>query len=80
MPRRIKDAKNHAFHEHITNNTAQETWAGIATRFGLDGAGIESRWEARFSAPLQTGPGAHPAPYTNGYRVFLGGKAARAWR
>jgi hypothetical protein len=23
--------------------------------------GIESRWGARFSAPVQTGPGAHPA-------------------
>jgi len=33
---------------------------GIATRYGLDGPGIESRWVARFSAPVQTGPGAHP--------------------
>ena len=39
---------------------------GIATRYGLDGQGIESRWEARFSAPVQTGPGAHPASYTMG--------------
>ena len=38
----------------------------IATRYGLDGLGIESRWEARFSAPVQTGPGAHPASYTMG--------------
>ena len=35
---------------------------------------------ARFSAPVQTVPGAHPASYTNGYRVFPGGKAAGAWR
>jgi hypothetical protein len=34
---------------------------GIATGYGLDGPGIESRWETRFSAPVQTGPGAHPA-------------------
>jgi hypothetical protein len=33
----------------------------MATRYGLDGPGIESRWGARFSAPVQTGPGAHPA-------------------
>jgi hypothetical protein len=26
--------------------------------------GIESRWGARFSAPVQAGPGAHPAFYT----------------
>jgi hypothetical protein len=34
---------------------------GIATRYGLDGPGIESRWQARFSAAVQTGLGAHPA-------------------
>ena len=39
---------------------------GIATRYGLDGRGIESRWVARFSAPVQTGPGAHSASYTMG--------------
>jgi hypothetical protein len=40
---------------------------GIATRYGLDGPGFESRGggeRARFSAPVQTGPGAHPASYT----------------
>jgi hypothetical protein len=37
---------------------------GIATRYRLDGPGIESGWEARFSAPVQTGPCTHPAPYT----------------
>jgi hypothetical protein len=36
---------------------------GIAIRYGLDGTGIESRWEVRFSATVQTGPGAHPASY-----------------
>ena len=37
---------------------------GIATRYKLDGPGIESRWEARFFGPVQTGPGAHLATYT----------------
>ena len=37
---------------------------GIATGYGLDGQGIESRWGARFSAPVQTGRGAHPASCT----------------
>ena len=45
---------------------------GIATGHGLDGPGIECRWGARFSAPVQTGPGAHLL--YNGYRVFPGGK------
>ena len=37
---------------------------GIANGYGLDGPRIESRWEARFSAPVQTGPGANPASCT----------------
>ena len=44
---------------------------GIAIRCGLDGPGIESRWRARFSAPVLTGPGAHPAPNTMGTESFL---------
>jgi hypothetical protein len=43
---------------------------GTALRYGLDGLGIESRWGARFLAPVQTGPGAHPASYTVGTGSF----------
>ena len=32
---------------------------------------------ARFSAPVQTGPGAHPAPCTMGTRSFPGAKSGR---
>ena len=39
---------------------------GITIRYGLDGPGIESRWEARFSPPVQSVHGAHPASYTMG--------------
>ena len=46
----------------------------IATGYGLDGPGIESRWGARFSAPVQTGPGAHPASCTMGTGSFPGVK------
>ena len=35
---------------------------------------------ARFSAPLKTGPGAHPASYIRVSNLFSGGKAAGAWR
>ena len=45
---------------------------GIATGYGLDGPGFESRWEARLSAPVQTGPGAHPASCTMGTGSFPG--------
>ena len=39
---------------------------GIATRYELHGPGIETRWEARFSAPVHTSPGAHPSSCTMG--------------
>jgi hypothetical protein len=44
----------------------------IATRYGLDDPGIESRWEARFSAPTQP-----PIQLVWG---SSDGKAAGAWR
>ena len=43
---------------------------GIATDYGLDGPGIESRWEARFSARPDRAWGL----IYNGYWVFPGGK------
>ena len=48
----------------------RDSSVGIATRYGLDGPGIESRWGARFSAPVRTGPGAYPASYTMGSGPF----------
>jgi hypothetical protein len=42
----------------------------IATGYGLDGPGVDSRWEARYSAPVQTGPGVHPASCTMGTGSF----------
>jgi hypothetical protein len=44
---------------------------GIATGYGLVCSGIEFLWEARFSAPVQAGPGAHPASCTMGTESFL---------
>ena len=47
----------------------RDTSVGIASRYGLDSTGIESRWGARFSPPV---PGAHPASYAMGTGSFLG--------
>jgi hypothetical protein len=52
----------------------RDSSVGIATRYGLDGPGIEYRCRARFSAPVQIGPGAHPASYTMGTGSFPGVK------
>ena len=49
---------------------------GIATDYGLDGPGIESRWGRDFP-PVQTGPGAHPASCTMGTGSFPGVKYGR---
>jgi hypothetical protein len=43
-----------------------------ANRYGLDGPVVQSRWGARFSAPVQTGPEAYPAYYTMGTGSFPG--------
>jgi hypothetical protein len=52
---------------------------GTATRYGLDGPGIESRWGRDFAHSSR------PVLWTHsllciGYRAFPGGKAAGAWR
>ena len=58
---------------HIVNNTyiflnivVRDSSVGIVTRYGLDGPVEES-----FSAPVQTGLGAHPVSYTMGTGSFL---------
>jgi hypothetical protein len=50
----------------------RDSSVGIATGYGLYGPGIESWWRARFSAPVQTGPGAYPATNTMGTGSFPG--------
>jgi hypothetical protein len=58
----------------IINVVVRDSSFGIATHYGLDGPGIEFLWEARFFAPVQTGPGAYPASYTMGTGSFPGVK------
>jgi hypothetical protein len=52
---------------------------GIETENRLNGSGIKSRWGARISALVQTGPGAHPDSCTMGARSFMVVEAATAW-
>jgi hypothetical protein len=47
------------------------------TGYRLDGLGIESRWMARFSAPFQTGPGAHQVSCTISTGSFQGVNSGR---
>jgi len=56
----------------------RDSSVGIAIRYGLDSAGIESRWRQDIPHPADW-PWSPPSLLYNGYRVFLGGKAAGAW-
>jgi len=49
-------------------------WAGIATRYGLDGSRIEFRWRRDFPHPSRLALWAHPASYTVGTGSFSGVK------
>jgi hypothetical protein len=52
---------------------------GIATRYGLNGPGIESRWGEIFRTRPDRLWGPHSLLY-KGYRFFPGGKADGPWR
>ena len=52
---------------------------GTATRYGLDGPGIESRWGRDFTHPSRPA-GVRPASYEMSTGSLPGGRAAEAWR
>ena len=52
----------------------RDSSVGIATRYRLDLSEDRVPVEARFHAPVQTGPGAHPASCTVGTGSFRGVK------
>jgi len=52
--------------KYLIAEVSRGSSVGTATRYGLDGPGIECRWKASFSPPVHTGPGAHPASSTMG--------------
>ena len=56
--------------------TGPDSVVGIATGYGLDGQGIESRWGRDFPS-VQTGPGAHPASCIMGPGSFPGVNSGR---
>jgi hypothetical protein len=61
----------------VTHQGGPGSSVGIVTGYGLDSLRIKSRWGARFSAPVQTGPGAHPASCIMGTGSFPGVKSGR---
>ena len=57
---------------YYTNICGPGSSVGIATDYGLDGLGIESRWGEIFGLPDR--PWGPPSLLYNGYRVFPGGE------
>ena len=58
----------------------RDSSVGVATRYGLNGPGIESRWGEIFRTHPDW-PWGPSSLLHNGYRVFFpGGKATGAWR
>ena len=53
---------------------SRDTSVCVATRYGLDGPGIESWWGRDFPNQSRPAPGAHPASYTMGTGSFPGVK------
>jgi len=62
----------------IIQQRSRDNAVGIATRFRLDGPGIESPWGRDFSHPSRPALDS-PSLLHKGYRVFHGGKAAGTW-
>jgi len=58
----------------------RDTAVGIATRYGLDGREIETRWGRNFLqiSIRELVPTRSPVQWVPG--LFFGGKAAEAWR
>jgi hypothetical protein len=63
------DMASEGFSAFLPNGTHSSA-VSIATRYELDGPGIESQWGARYSAPVQTGPAGHPISYKMGADSF----------
>ena len=64
---------------HCSQIWVRDSSVGRATRYGMDGPGIESRWGEIFRTSPDR-PWGPPILLHNGYWVFPGGEAAGAWR
>ena len=55
----------------------RESAVGVATRYGLEGLGIESRWGGEIIRIRPDRPWGPPSLLYDGYRVFPGGQIGR---
>ena len=75
-----KHSKGYSDMKNMSTCVGRDSSVGIATRCGLDGAGIGSRWGRDFPYPSRPalGPTQPPVKWVPG--LLPGGKAAGAWR
>ena len=59
---------------NATEHSGPGSVVGLATGYGLDGPGIESRWVGEIFRTCPDRPWGPPSLLYNGYRVFPGGK------
>jgi hypothetical protein len=64
---------------HYINYVGRDSSVGIATRYGQDGPGIESRWGRDFPQPSRPVLGLNQPPIQWVPGLFPGGKAAGEW-
>jgi hypothetical protein len=65
----------------VTYLSCRDRSVGIATRYELDGPGIESRWgRGDFPHPFRPALGPTQTPMQCVPGVFTGGKLAEDWR
>jgi hypothetical protein len=73
----LRDACNDSNSSSSNSNSGPGSSVGIATELRVGRSGDRIPVEARFSAPVQTGPGVHPASCTMGTGSFPGVKYGR---
>jgi hypothetical protein len=62
-----------------SNQIIRDSVVGIATRYGLDRSGIESRWGRDFQHPSRPALGPTQPPIQRVPGLFPGDKVAGAW-
>ena len=80
FPKRLPSGTEYIFFSIPAFDVVRDSVVGIATRYGLDSPGIESRWGGEVFLTRPDRPRGPLSLIYNGYRVFIGGKAAWAWR